>query len=224
MAFFLQNDNTGCQSGMYRLTNSQVLFWHSEEDTSNTVDKPRVLNYRWHQQPTYSFIYPSLLSGSAFTWNKNLIFFINYLSVIKPIVPGLLANTASWVIFDTALEIKPEQVLKNLMPFVDGYAFNFVYPANSINCAYKIEFLKNKLLKTDLPKTPHQFLLQTNIVSNRHSLLINYEQSKDLVEMKARLSRMEHFFATNKKKPLSRIKYYPKNASFYSRWTGICFC
>jgi hypothetical protein len=35
LAMFLQNDCTGCQTGMYRAQDGSVVLWHTEEDVED---------------------------------------------------------------------------------------------------------------------------------------------------------------------------------------------
>ena len=79
LAFFLQHDSTGCQTGMYRQPDGSVIFWHTEEDieaeAGSGFDQLRLAAFnvggRDHPVHMHAFIYPDLLPGSAFGWRSD---------------------------------------------------------------------------------------------------------------------------------------------------------
>ena len=79
LAIFLQNDNTGCQTGVFRREGGSIVIWHTEEDEraplSERFDKLRLAIFHSDLNSSFvdifSFIYPDLLPGAAFNWRSD---------------------------------------------------------------------------------------------------------------------------------------------------------
>lgn len=174
LALFLQNDNLGCQTGVYRENGGAVILWHTEEDVQEAgsrFDKPRIATFRTADGRQMSaFIYPDLLPGPAYCWRSDG--FIQAVDSL-PLKPApeayVLANIATWVTLRLGKAIAPEAVIEALGPFVDGYALTVVQEKGGKVLADKIEFAGDQYLLSPLENEPGCFLFQVNIFSDKEA-------------------------------------------------------
>jgi len=182
LALFLQNDNTGCQTGVYRDKNGSVILWHTEEDaeeeSGSRFDKLRIASFRIVQNNKVdeinAFIYPDLLPGPAYCWrNDNFVQAVDAF-FLKPKVlnTSILANIATWMTWRVGNEIEPEMVIEALAPYIDGYALMVVQEKNNSVYAKKIEFAGDRMLLNALENVPGSFLFQVNILSDKDEAIV----------------------------------------------------
>ncbi len=179
-AMFLQHDNTGCQTGMYRQANGHLVLWHTEEDSGaeseGRFDQLRVAIFRTTGANgpalVLAFIYPDLLPGSAFAWRSD-----GYIQAVdalrlKPFTglePRLLANTTSWVTLFLGTQAPACQVIEALGPYYDGYALNTIYKQWDCLVGKKHEFVHDLIRHKRLANDPGSILFQANAFSRGHS-------------------------------------------------------
>jgi hypothetical protein len=181
LALFLQNDNLGCQTGVYRENEGAVILWHTEEDVQegeSRFDKPRIATFQAGDGGQMSaFVYPDLLPGPAYCWRHDgFIQAVDSLP-LKP-APGayVLANIATWVTLRLGKAVAPEVVIQALAPFVDGYALTVVQEKGGEVQASKIEFAGDQYLLSPLENEPGCFLFQVNLFSDkRAAVAVTYE-------------------------------------------------
>lgn len=125
-----QNDNVGCQSGMTK-NGEAVLLWHTEEDyeeeKGERIDKARLIKFMIHGEVTYSFVYPDLMPGPAFGFGDNFFYSVDFNYIKANEKPSILANTGVWVAWRLADRMMPEEIIKGLGPYLDGYTLNYVW-------------------------------------------------------------------------------------------------
>src|SRR5262245_1218166 len=187
LALFLQNDNLGCQTGVYRENDGSVSLWHTEEDVQtpgSRFDKLRLATFRAgnHDKTieVNAFIYPDLLPGPAYAWRGD--HFVQAIDSL-PLKPAagsyMLANIVAWVTLYLGKSVEPEEVIRALGPFVDGYALTLVQAQEGQVSAHKLEFAGNQLLSLSLAETPGSFLFQVNILSNeKAAIALSYEDTE----------------------------------------------
>jgi hypothetical protein len=125
LALWAQDDNTGCQTGMLRQRDGSVLLWHTEEDTIGYFDRPRVATLVVGGEARSAFLYPYLVPGPAFGWQRGQIHAVDTLHVRRERTPvGAFTCVASWLIWRLGPEIPAREVLVALAPHVDGCAIN----------------------------------------------------------------------------------------------------
>ena len=179
-AMFLQHDNSGCQTGMYRQADGQAVLWHTEEDsdeeTGGRFDALRVAVFQapGAQGPVkvYAFIYPDLLPGPAFGWRSD-----GYIQAVDLLAlkhhpspkPRLLANIPSWVTLFLGAQAPAGQVLEALGPYYDGYALNAIYVQDGNIEGHKHEFAYDLVRHQRLDDTHDSLLFQANAFSPGHS-------------------------------------------------------
>jgi hypothetical protein len=174
LALFLQNDNLGCQTGVYRENGGAVILWHTEEDVQKAgsrFDKPRIATFHTGDGcQMNAFIYPDLLPGPAYCWRSDG--FIQAVDSL-PLKPApeayVLANIATWVTLRLGKTVEPEVVIETLGPFVDGYALTVVQEKGGEVLANKIEFAGDQYLLSSLENEPGCFLFQVNIFSDKEA-------------------------------------------------------
>ena len=179
-AMFLQHDNTGCQTGIYRQANGHLVLWHTEEDSGEEsegrFDQLRVAIFRTMGANgpalVLAFIYPDLLPGSAFAWRSD-----GYVQAVdalrlKPFTglePRLLANIASWVTLFLGTLAPAGQVIEALGPYYDGYALNTIYKQPDCLVGKKHEFVYDLIRHKRLASDPGSILFQANAFSRGYS-------------------------------------------------------
>ena len=98
LAAWAQDDSGGCQTGALRLASGDVLAWHTEEDTIGLFDEPRVVTMRVGGVARSAFLYPYLLPGPAFGWQRDRFHAVDTLHVDRRRTgAGALTSVASWL-------------------------------------------------------------------------------------------------------------------------------
>jgi hypothetical protein len=178
LALLLQDDNVGCQTGMYRYTSGGVQLWHTEEDvdrrSGSRFDCLRVASFRVGSgkggERFHTFIYPDLMPGPAFSWRDD-----GYVQAVdtllinnpQPISDGMFANIVCWLAVRVGLSVNTDDMLELLHPFIDGYAMNMIWLDNQTVRAARYEFAGNQVIKSSLDDEPGSFLFQVNYFSDR---------------------------------------------------------
>jgi len=194
-----QNDNVGCQSGMVR-HDEQTLLWHTEEDyeeeKGERTDKPRLVKFNIGGQIKYSFIYPDLMPGPAFSFGPNFFYNVDSTYTKANRKPSILANTAMWMAWFLAEKIPPQEVVHSLKPFLDGYILNYVWRPNSQSQfeAGKIEFAH--ALSATYPLDGNQPIISTNKLEPLSTVLdaekMDQEETELFQERARRAKRSLH--------------------------------
>ncbi len=173
LGLYLQNDNVGCQSGMLRCEDKSIVVWHTEEDMEGKpgerFDKLRLAKMSIAgEQEKYAFIYPDILPGAAFCFGNDFFYSVDFQHVKTASKPGLLANTATWVVFRLGGEVDPAQVFRELGPFIDGYVFNSLRIVSSEGNqktieAKKVEFAGDKVIEHQLGEVEGSTTFAVNV-------------------------------------------------------------
>ncbi len=143
LAMFLQHDNTGCQSGLYRQADGAAILWHAEEDVHpERFDRLRIAQFQASPvepgprkapcaRPArlWAFIYPDLLPGPAFAWRDD-----GYAQAVDlllfnapPRYPrAALANVTAWLAWRLGPAWNPAQAAGFLGPYYDAYGLNAI--------------------------------------------------------------------------------------------------
>ena len=208
LALLLQNDLSGCQTGVYRLADGSVALWHSEEDAEaapgSRFDRLRIAEFALPrgEGTLHSFIYPDLLPGPAFNWREDgFLQAVDTLIVKGPLVScGLLANSLAWVTLrlgvagDPALHwgADPAQCIDALSPFIDAYAITTVHPAASGVRAVRSEFAAGYRHTVELGAAAGSYLFQANVFSlESGSLFASIPPGSDPAPYQERLRRTQ---------------------------------
>lgn len=210
LAFLLQNDNSGCQTGVYRDRDGGVILWHTEEDPSawgERFDRLRIASFQAGEGDTLetlsAFIYPDLLPGPAYCWRGSS--FAQAVDTLhpepNPQVNGMLANIATWITWRLGPTVEPEDVIGALQPFHDGYAVTIVQRQGSSVHARKIEFATGWSQAEVLDDEPHHFLFQVNVISNKHAPVVETFRPGRRALFEARLTRTNRALAWLKASP-----------------------
>ncbi len=187
LAWLLQHDNTGCQTGLYRRADGSVILWHTEEDgeeEGDRFDKLRLFSFQINDEASkrvtvHALIYPDLLPGPAFGWRSDGFIQAVDALLVKQSQPkggGVLANIASWMTLRLGPRVEPEEVLKAMQPFYDGLAINTVSRTDGRIYPGKCEFFNNTILPCGLAEAPGSYLFQVNVFAqSREAELLNME-------------------------------------------------
>ncbi len=194
LAMFLQNDNVGCQTGLYRLADGSALMWHGEEDvTEGRFDHLRIAIFSLHDNAQAiqlrAFIYPDLLPGPSFAWRSD-----GYAQAVDLIIlrsppvlaEGVLANVAAWLALRLGPALAGQDILKTLCPFYDGYALNALYLKDGCARGAKFEFAGEHIIPHNLEQKAGSWLFQVNIFCQR--------EKKELLALENLSSRSARFF------------------------------
>ncbi len=173
LAFWLQDDNTGCQTGMLRLADASVLFWHTEEDTIGYFDRARIVSFQIGEQQLHSLIYPYLIPGPAFGWSPGVFQAIDSLHVRRaPSDVGCPTCVASWLTWRLAGQLPPRRVLLALRPFVDACAINVIDVRTRQVTATIHEIGHRHVCSRSLPRVAGAWQFQPNAVSESATPLL----------------------------------------------------
>jgi hypothetical protein len=183
LALVLQDEYSGCQTGAYRDDDGSVIFWHTEEAHENEpaqrFDRFRLAHFTLDRRDepvsVYSFIYPDLLPGPSFAWRSDgYVQMVDFL-FLKPdlIRTGLFANLVTWVTLRLGMQMRPEQVVRHLAPFHDGYSLLYVNNLHAKPQAGRVEFAADKNSLSALSDQPGSFLFQVNIFSGQSAHLVH---------------------------------------------------
>jgi len=175
LAYMLQDDEPGCQTGLWRASDGTVFLWHTEEDREPLgarFDRLRLMAFSVtdHGRPAHSvaFIYPDLMPGPAFAWRSD-----NYVQAVdslnlksKAPAGGILANIATWVTLRLGQSADLDATMRYLGPFADGYALNAAYADDRSAWGRKVEFAGECIHSYRLGEAPGSFLYQVNKFSD----------------------------------------------------------
>lgn len=163
LAYWLQDDNTGCQTGLVRVARSEVLVWHTEEDTIGDFDRSRVACFRVGQRQWFTFLYPTLLPGPAFGWQADRFQAIDSLHVRRSADDaGLLSGVISWLSWRLGNEVDTAELVAACLPSIDACAINVVRREGDAVTAEIIQFGQNAVAARSLPKPAGRFCVQVN--------------------------------------------------------------
>ena len=208
LAFLLQDDAVGCQTGLWRAADGSVYLSHTEEDREplgDRFDRLRLMIYSLGADAggapwAYALVYPDLLPGPAFAWRSD-----NYIQAVdslyigsKDARPGLLANMVAWVTLYLGQQVDVETVLRHVGPFVDGYALNTVWARGASVQGQTVEYVGDYWRSRRLGEAPGSALYQVNMFSPASASAAQiYEtlEPEKRRHMQARLDRAERWFA-----------------------------
>lgn len=189
LALFLQDDNTGCQTGIYRAADGSVILWHTEEEvTDSRLDEVRLVVFTLPSArgnvTVWAFVYPDLLPGPAFAWRSDGFVLAVDSLYLRPDTNGaMLANVATWLALRLGSAVDPEAIVASLAPFRDGYGLTIVtQPAGPGVAASRVEFAGEMSLPAHLPAAPGAFLFQVNVFSDKDSAIARRYERIDPAE------------------------------------------
>ncbi len=179
LAMWLQDDNTGCQTGLVRRKDTSVLFWHTEEDTIGYFDKPRLACFELREGCWYTFLYPYLLPGPAFGWHNNYFQAIDSLSVQRDTsYRATYSSVASWIAWRLAGQVPTEEIIRAVLPTHDACAINTVMLQENKVTAHNHVYGAYSLITRALPTAAGQHLFQTNLMQDTKGSLAKLEDVK----------------------------------------------
>ncbi len=179
LALLLQNESTGCQTGIFRDEDQSAILWHTEEDRTtlshNRFDKLRLASFKATEngksRVITAFVYPDLLPGSAFGWADE-----SYVQAVDAFYlrpqgnpAGVPANAVAWVCLLLAGGISSAEIAKALAPFYGGYAITSATRTASSLRAQTTEFVARTVVSTPLPDVPGSARLHVNLISGQAS-------------------------------------------------------
>jgi hypothetical protein len=179
LAFWLQDDNTGCQTGLARARDGSVLLWHTEEDTIGFFDRPRLLELTLGESQLGAFLYPYLLPGPAFGWHRHGLIAFDTLSVRRTAQGGTPTSAFSWMLWSMQGELPPMESARALCPFLDGGAFTVVERGAGLPDAQVIEVAGDRVAVERLSEATGARRLQVNMACARHPELCALELLDD---------------------------------------------
>lgn len=179
MAIWLQNDNVGCQTLIYKGEDGGIYVLHTEEEATGPVekptgkaDKPRLVTFKVGgaetKKETTAFMYPDLLPGAAFGWqidgNKTYFQAIDALFLKEPEKPASLANMLAWLALTGGEYDNMENLIEACGPYIDGYAINMVKLEGKGNKprAKRVIFAKDKISSRRLNLGTDRYSFQGN--------------------------------------------------------------
>jgi hypothetical protein len=191
LALWLQDDNTGCQTGVLRAGDGSVLLWHTEEDTIGYFDRPRLVEMQIGPARLGAFLYPYLLPGPAFGWCPRGLLAYDSLSVRRSAGGGTPTSTLSWILWSAQGELEPHATALALTPFLDGGAFTLVTRGERGVTAQVLEVGGELAVVAALADVPFAHRLQVNMVSEQAGALAALEtlEEADRKPYRERLAR-----------------------------------
>ncbi|RPH57372.1 MAG: GNAT family N-acetyltransferase, partial [Chloroflexi bacterium] len=173
LAFSLQEDEVGCQTGVFRERDGSVILWHTEEDYEEApgqrFDKLRLFSFRAaDQRISTGFIYPDLLPGPTFGWHgDDFVQAIDTLHV-KPFdgKDALTPNTLTWLSLYLGAQVSREELARQLGPFKGGYSLTGLSRKNGVVGVEKIEFANDDHAVSKLENDAGCYLFQTNVIAD----------------------------------------------------------
>lgn len=172
LALWLQDDNTGCQTGMVRLPGGNVLFWHTEEDSIGYFDQPRVAALTVGGQTWHAFLYPYLLPGPAFGWQAGQFHAVDSLNMRRS-EHGTLSCIAAWLAWRYGPLVYAD--FRTMTPYIDGCAIGLVQRTRDGVSAAVQELGWLDTNTRTLPRIRHKLLYQANCVERPKSRLAHRE-------------------------------------------------
>jgi hypothetical protein len=165
LALFLQDDNTGCQTGCLRGPDGQVLLFHTEEDTVGYFDRPRIVHMDVAGVRRSAFLYPYLLPGPAFGWNAQGVFAYDTLNLERTEQGGTPTSTWSWLCWWMGAQISLADAARALTPFLDGGALVHVLRGPLGIVVEQVEVGGLHVHRSLLVEAPGMRHVQVNILS-----------------------------------------------------------
>jgi hypothetical protein len=171
LAFVLQDEVNGCQTGMYREQAGSVILWHTEEDREypgpSRFDKLRLVSFRGDGRDFTAFVYPDLLPGPAFGWSGSTYAHAVDAFYLQP--PngrsGMPANAATWICLYLAGAVSTAEVASALAPFIDGYALSSIRRDGGTVRGDTTEFVGAAVHSTSLAQRSGSSAFKVNILS-----------------------------------------------------------
>jgi len=175
LAFLLQGETIGCQTGMLRDPDGGVHIWHTEEDrvwpSGSRFDRLRLFTCKSSpdaRSPTMTaFVYPDLLPGPAFGWcGPGYAQAVDAL-YLQPGVgaPGVPANAVTWICLYLGGVMPTAQVAADLAPIQGGHVLSsLTRQADGIQ-AEVAEFLDQSCLTAELEPAPGAWTYHVNMLS-----------------------------------------------------------
>ncbi len=213
LAIILQEDEVGCQTGVYREAGGSVILWHAEEDVETApgqrFDRLRLFTFRAADNSIATgFIYPDLLPGPTYAWQSSESgYFAQAVDTLHikmvDFEDGILPNTLAWLSLYLGTRVPLVKLAKALGPFLGGYSLTGVYEKNNRVGVEKVEFANNQVHCTSLGEASGSTLFQTNIISDL-SLPISAEEQaspESRAWNKKRLARTARFIRVVQKCP-----------------------
>lgn len=183
LAIFLQEDEVGCQTGVFREQDGSIILWHSEEDYEESpwqrFDELRLFCFQAYSKiKTYSFIYPDLLPGPAFGWNEK-----KYAQAVDSLhikqsddANAILPNTLAWISLYLGQVMSRQAIATELVPFAGGYSISAAYSMQENIHAEKVDVGNHALDNCTLGEMAGNHLFQTNIVTGSSPAVLHEEQ------------------------------------------------
>ncbi len=200
LGIFMQDEYSGCQTGLIREPDGSVTLFHTEEDAEeypgSRFDRLRIAQFvlpGMKPVEVCSFIYPDLLPGSAFNWRSDgYVQAVDALFLRAGACSGpMLANAAAWAAVRLGGVLPPQQVVQQLSPFLDGYGLLAAWKQPDKIEAARIEFAGETVLAVDLPKAAGSFLFQVNLFSERQARITQDYENFELATHAAYLQRQQ---------------------------------
>ncbi len=216
LAFLLQEDEVGCQTGVYRERDGSVILWHSEEDYEQTpgqrFDKLRLFSFRTARgDAVTAFIYPDLLPGPTFGWqNDDFIQAIDSLHVkFLNLGAATLPNTLAWLSLYLGTRVPKAELVRALLPFQGGYSLTALSKAEGVLCVEKVEFANDQFATSALEQPAGCYLFQTNVIANLDSPIGAQEQTSAESRQwnEKRLARTARFMRSVQKKSTGALSF-----------------
>lgn len=212
VALWMQHDNTGCQTGLYRLPDGSGIFWHAEEDIhpGRLEGLPIVrlacpglaagqADTCWH-----AFTYPDLLPGPAFAWREDgYVQAVDLLIVRNPpeFEQAVLVNVVAWLALRLGSALLPAEIAAALAPFYDGYALNFAGHRMDQVYGGKVEFAGSHVLPTSLGQETGSRLFQVNTFCQR--------DDPELLAIEQLPARRDRFFRKRYRRTFDWLDRHP---------------
>jgi hypothetical protein len=212
LALWMQHDNTGCQTGMYRLPDGSAIFWHAEEDVHpGRLDGLPIVRLACPglaagQADTcwQAFTYPDLLPGPAFAWREDgYVQAVDLLIVRNPpeFEQAVLVNVVAWLALRLGSALPPAEIAAALGPFYDGYALNFAGRRPDHAYGGKVEFAGRHVLPADLGPEPGSCLFQVNTFCRR--------DDPELLAIEKLRARNRRFFSRRYRRTFKWLDQHP---------------
>ena len=177
LAFLLQAETVGCQTGMLRDRDGGVHLWHTEEDRDWTsgprFDRLRLFTCKASPEAPSTtmtgFIYPDLLPGPAFGWSGPGYAQAVDAFYLEPGIgaPGVPANAVTWVCLFLGGGIPAAQVAQSLAPIQSGYALSSLTRRAGGTLAGVTEFVGEVIQRSELDQSPGAWTFTVNLLSPR---------------------------------------------------------
>ena len=176
LAFVLQMETIGCQTGLLRTPEGSVILWHTEEDRAqqgySRFDRLRVVSFRWAgsspPRVVTGFLYPDLLLGPAFGWSGD-----SYVQAVDSFyldpashLAGVPANAITWVCLLLAGERSTTEIARQLAPSHNGYALASARRHAGAVAAETTEFVDHAIVRTELAEQAGASHFQVNLLSS----------------------------------------------------------